>query len=190
MKPMENSVEIILAVPEDVPEIMELMNEVYGQMEEKSWYYPDGEPEVRMCVEGRGFGLKAMVDGVIAGFFLASYPGERPGNMGSYMNFGQQDMALVAHMDSAMVRKGYRGLGIQKKLMAKAEELLLGTPYRHLMGTAHPDNVYSVNNFRKLGYEVIAEDLKYGGLRRYVFYKRLVTVPYSHSYEQKSMEIT
>ena len=38
---------------------------------------------------------------------------------------------------------------------------------------AHPENIYSVNNFLQLDYEIVAEDNKYGGLPRYVFYKKI-----------------
>ena len=40
------------------------------------------------------------------------------------------------------------------------------------MGTAHPDNVYSVHNFEQLGYKLVTKALKYGGLPRYIFCKK------------------
>ena len=72
-----------------------------------------------------------------------------------------------------MVDEEFRGKGLQKSLMEVAEEQLKFLGYHWLMGTAHPENVYSVSNFRKLGYEIVAEDLKYGGLPRYVFCKKI-----------------
>ena len=41
------------------------------------------------------------------------------------------------------------------------------------MGTAHPENIYSVNNFLQLDYEIVAEDNKYGGRPGYVFFKKI-----------------
>ena len=35
------------------------------------------------------------------------------------------------------------------------------------------DNKYSVDNIKSLGFEIVCEKLKYGGLRRYVFIKRI-----------------
>lgn len=72
-----------------------------------------------------------------------------------------------------MVDKKFRGRGLQKKLMEVAEERLELLGFRWLMGTAHPENVYSVHNFQKLGYEIVAEALKYGGFLRYVFCKEI-----------------
>ena len=57
--------------------------------------------------------------------------------------------------------------------MEVAEEQLRSAGFHWLMGTAHPNNVYSVHNFRKLGYEIVTEALKYGGLPRYIFCKEL-----------------
>lgn len=79
----------------------------------------------------------------------------------------------VAHMEIAMVRSAYRGNGLQKKLMEAAEEQLRSAGFRWLMGTAHPDNVYSVHNFEQLGYKLVTKALKYGGLPRYIFCKKI-----------------
>ena len=73
----------------------------------------------------------------------------------------------------AMVRSAYRGNGLQKELMEAAEEQLRSAGFRWLMGTAHPDNVYSVHNFEQLGYKLVTKALKYGGLPRYIFCKKI-----------------
>ena len=80
---------------------------------------------------------------------------------------------VIKYGGSAMVDEEFRGRGLQKELMKTAEEHLKFLGYHWLMGTAHPENVYSVNNFKKLGYEIVAEDLKYGGLPRCIFCKRI-----------------
>ena len=44
---------------------------------------------------------------------------------------------------------------------------------KYMCATAAPDNKFSVNTFENLGYSVIADKLKYGGLRRYVLMKKI-----------------
>jgi len=44
---------------------------------------------------------------------------------------------------------------------------------KYICATAAPDNKYSVNTFEKLGYNIMADKLMYGGLRRYVFMKQI-----------------
>ena len=90
-----------------------------------------------------------------------------------YIQRFNRKIIVVKYGGSAMVDEEFRGRGLQKELMKTAEEHLNFLGYHWLMGTAHPENVYSVNNFRKLGYEIVAKDLKYGGLPRYVFCKKI-----------------
>lgn len=157
----------------DVPAIFSIMEQACSLMQNPEWYVIEDIPYLKKHVEQEGTILKAVVDGVLAGFLVIRYPKEAEDNLGSYVSLTAQERELVAHMESAAVRPEFRGMGIQKKLMKKGEEMLANTEYTYLMGTAHPDNVYSVNNFRQLGYEIIAKENKYGGLSRYVFYREI-----------------
>lgn len=162
-------VQIEYATLDDLTTIMQIMHTALELVEDKSWYAVDGEEFVRKCIEGQGFTLKALVEGNIAGFLTIRYPWKEEDNLGDYIGLSEEEKMFVAHMESAAVLPEYRGLRIQNKLMAKGFELLKETDYKYVMGTAHPDNIFSVNNFQKLGYEIVADVKKYGGLRRYVF---------------------
>ena len=125
-----------------------------------------------------GFGLKAeavAADGrkELAAVFVARTSDLGDENLGSYLEPDDLQLSLVAHMEIVMVRSSYRGNGLQKKLMEAAEEQLRSAGFRWLMGTAHPDNVYSVHNFEQLGYKLVTKALKYGGLARYIFCKKI-----------------
>ena len=78
-----------------------------------------------------------------------------------------------AHMEIAMVRKEYRGQGLQRKMMEESEQILKEQGYHYLLGTAHPDNVASVNTFLKLQYEQVMTKEKYGGMKRSIFCKEI-----------------
>lgn len=168
----EKQIEITRAVTDDIPKIMNLMERSLSLAPDQSWYAADSEEFVREHVSERGFILKAVAGEEIAGFLLVRYPGKDSDNLGSYTGLDETGKQLVAHMESAAVDPAFRGMGIQKKLMAQGEECIKNTKYKYLMGTAHPENKFSVNNFLKLGYEIIAEDKKYGGYPRYVFLKK------------------
>lgn len=165
----DREVKIEYAKLKDLPVIMDIMNKALELVEDKSWYAVDSEEFVRNCIENQGFTLKAIVEDNVAGFLTVRYPWKDDDNLGDYIGLSEDEKMFVAHMESAAVLPEYRGLRIQNQLMAKGLELLLETEYKYVMGTAHPDNVFSVNNFYKLGYEVVADVKKYGGLRRYVF---------------------
>ena len=162
-------VKIEYATLADLPVIMNIMHKALELVEDKSWYAVDSEEFVGKCIEGQGFTLKALVEGEFAGFLTVRYPWVDDDNLGDYIGLSEKEKMFVAHMESAAVLPEFRGLRIQNQLMAKGFEVLKDTEYKYVMGTAHPDNVFSVNNFLKLGYEIVADVKKYGGLRRYVF---------------------
>lgn len=170
---MSTAITICSADETDVSRISEISEEAYRQMGHKDWFYRDDIECIRRHISQEGFILKAVVSEEIAGFLTVRYPGEAQDNLGTYLKLPPEEMQLVAHMETAAVEKNYRGLGIQKKLMEEGEEMLKKQCYKYLMGTAHPDNIYSVNNFLKLGYERIAEDEKYGGLPRCIFCRQI-----------------
>ena len=145
----EQTIEISLVKEEEIPVMLELMNTIYQELPDKSWFSMDSEENLIRYMSTSGFALKA------------------------HMNLKEKDLERVAHMEIAMVDKKFRGRGLQKKLMEVAEDRLELLGFRWLMGTAHPENVYSVHNFQKLGYEIVAEALKYGGFLRYVFCKEI-----------------
>ena len=166
-------VKIEYAKMEDVPVILHIMDVAFKLIANPDWYCLDSEELVRAHIGEAGFTLKAVVDGEIAGFLSVRYPGTEEDNLGGYIGLGEEKKDLVAHMESAAVLPEYRGLRIQNRLMAEGFEILKNTEFKYVMGTAHPDNVFSVNNFLKLGYEIVADVEKYGGLRRYVFSKTI-----------------
>lgn len=170
---MDRKIVIQKATKEDTPAILALIKGVYAGIPDKTWFALDEDEDFIRNLERTGFGLTAFVDGELAGIFIARCTELGDGNLGHYLQLQPEELVKVAHMDVAMVRKEYRGLGIQKQLMEKAEEILMEQGYCYLMGTAHPDNVYSVNNFGKLGYRLVVKTLKYGGLPRCVFCKEV-----------------
>ena len=158
---------------EEAVQALELIHEVYREIPEKSWFSLDGDKELLGYMTGTGFALKAVEESKIEAVFVARTTNLGEENLGKYLNLSPEEMREVAHMEIAMVRATYRGQGLQKRMMQEAETRLKEAGYHYLMGTAHPENVYSVNNFKKLGYEIVAEDLKYGGLPRCIFCKRI-----------------
>lgn len=174
MKEMSDSIEITYADENDVPIIMEIIKNAKSRVPDPAWYCADDEDFVKSHIKDEGFILKAVIEEVLAGFLTVRYPKRAEDNLGVYLQLPDDEMMQVAHMETAAVRPEYTGRGIQKRLMERGEEVVRETSCCHyLMATAHPENVYSVNNISKLGYEVVAEDMKYGGMPRYVFCKKI-----------------
>ena len=154
----------------------DIIQSVWRGMDHKDWYLADNSDYTyHMLTSGEGLGYKAIETetGAVAGVFLAVIPGLSEENMGRDAGFPEEELPKVAHMDTAAVLPQYRGHQLQYRLMQAAEADLRAMGFRYLMGTIHPDNVYSMNNAMKQGYRIIGEKLKHGGKRRAILLKEL-----------------
>ena len=107
----------------------------------------------------------------MAGFLLVHYPKTSLENLGNDLGWSEAKKALVAHMDTVCVLPAHRGYGLHRQLLVWAEEYLKATSYCYYLTTVHPDNYYSLHNFQKNGYQIVATKTKYGNLPRHILYK-------------------
>lgn len=174
----DQKIVISLVEKKEVLKVLDFMNGIYEAIPDKSWFSMDSRDNLIRYMTDSGFALKAEIlppdrENELAAVFVARTSELGEENLGAYLELGEKELGQVAHMEIAMVGNEYRGRGLQKKLMALAERQLKESGYHWLMGTAHPENVYSVHNFQRLGYEIVTEALKYGGLPRYIFCKKI-----------------
>ncbi len=157
----------------DIPGLLALMNRVYEEMEHKEWYVTDDREFLLAHLEREGFLLKAeeKSGGVLAGFLAVRIPRLAEDNLGRCLGYSPDQLLWTAHMESAAVASGFRGYGLQGRLMAEAETILAEKGFCRLLGTVHPDNCYSRNHFLRLGYHAAARREKYGGLSRDIMEK-------------------
>lgn len=156
----------------DVDKIMEIMNEAVDKTK-PDWYAIDDRDFVCRHINDEGVTLLAFCKCEITGFMIVRFPKLNDDNLGQYISLDNEELLKVAHMESVAIDKRYIGLKLQQKLMIAAEKSIDKSGYKYIMATAHPDNKYSVNNFKVLNYKVVAEDIKYGGLKRIIFVKNL-----------------
>lgn len=148
---------------EEVHKYLEFLHEVKAMMEQDEWFFLDPDEEVYEMMERDAMGIWLAEDGArIAAVFCVVYPGMEKFNLGYDLNFGEEDLNRVVHMDTAAVHPDYRGQGLQQRMMLHAEQELEG---RILMCTIHPDNRYSLNNVLKQGYSIEKKTEKYGSIR-------------------------
>ena len=175
MRTEEREFRIERAVAEDYQVFADIIGTAWQAMDHKEWFMADDEAYIyRMLTTGRGTGYKAIDQktGAVAGVFMAVAPGLDESNMGYDIGLGEEELPLVAHMDSVAVLPEYRGHGLQRRLMEAAEADLGAAGFRYLMCTVHPDNCYSRSNVVRQGYQAMTVKEKYGGHVREIFLKR------------------
>lgn len=160
------------AVEEDVPEIVRLMQEAAGQLEDKTLFVCDDADFVRQHIAKRGFVVIACTeDGVIIGSLLLRYPGMDADNLGRDMGLDDANLRKVAHVESAVVAGDYRGNGLQGLMLQYAEKLLDRKRYQYLCATVSPNNPASFLTLEQNGYRCIMTKEKYAGYLRRIYCK-------------------
>jgi hypothetical protein len=84
----------------DVVGIMKVMNEAQGDKEHPDWFVADNEDYIRAHLKEHGFVVVAeSSEEEIAGFFLIKYPENKEDNLGTYLDFDEEQLVHVAVMD-------------------------------------------------------------------------------------------
>lgn len=161
---------IQLATPADVETIDRIMQFTVQNIKNRDWFFDDDIHFIRRHINSaEGYTLKYMVDGEIAGFLIIRYPGGDDDNLGLYLNLTDEQLQTVAHMESTCVLPQYRGRRIFQQLTARALEIERAkNRTRYFMGTAHPDNQYSMNIFLQSGFHIAKTVRKYDNWLRNV----------------------
>ena len=148
---------------DELDKYLEFSHVVKNMMAEDDWFFLDPDEEVRqMMAQDRMDIWLAEDEKRIAAVFCIVYPGMENFNIGYDLGFSEEDLKRVVHMDTAAVHPDYRGRGLQKRMMAHAEQELEG---KILLCTIHPDNRYSLNNVLKLGYTIEKKTQRYDSVR-------------------------
>ena len=156
----------------DTDRYIALLTYIKSQMTQTQWFYIDEPDYIRQTLADGTMEVWFAEDGdTIAGAFHIIHPGLHPDNYGYELDFSQEDLLKVIHMDSAAVHPDYRGHKLQHRLMALIEEdLKIRCPDSILLTTVHPENLYSLCNVQSLGYTVAKRLAKYGS-ERYILRK-------------------
>ena len=148
---------------DEVEAFLAFTHEVQDAMPDTAWFALDPDEELReLTADGSMEFWMAESEGRLAAVFSIIRPGLRDFNLGYEIGLSEEELLRVIHMDTAAVHPDYRGRGLQKRMMALAEENLRG---RILLCTIHPDNRFSLGNALKLGYRIEKRVARYDSVR-------------------------
>lgn len=157
----------------DTEQLVRFLQEVKDGMQNPEWFYLDPPEAVRKMMADGTMELWVAVDGdkiVAAVDFLR--PGLVACNYGYDLNFSEADLLRVINMDNVAVHPDYRGRGLQRILIDRAEKQLREEGNYILLCTVHPDNHFSLRNVLAQGYQIRKKTAKYGSVR-YVLQKNI-----------------
>ena len=147
----------------DLEAFLAFTHDVRDAMPERAWFALDPDEELRdLAAEGDMEFWMAEQGGTLAAVFSIIRPGRRAFSLGLELGLTAPELDRVVHMDTVAVAPEFRGMGLQRRLMALAEAELRGSI---LLCTIHPENRYSLENARTLGYRVEKRIGRYGSVR-------------------------
>lgn len=157
-----------------IDKIMELQKVIIDNIEDKQIYANSEKHEFLDAIvhKGKILGVVTEEDELIAmGVYIKNNYDEH--NYGYDIGLEGEELLKVGQIESTVVLPEFRGNRLQKIICEELEKVALDDNVSIIASTASPYNKFSVNTFLNLGYEVKADKLKYGGLRRYVLVKNL-----------------
>ena len=158
-----------------IDKIMKLQEDVYTRLENKDFFVCSDKKEFETAINEKGIILGCVSleeDELIAIGAYIEY-GYDEHNYGHDIKIQGEELLKVGQIESTMVLDDYRGNKLQKIMCESLEEISKTAGMNCICATVYPDNKYSLNTFKKLGYNVMEDKLKYGGLRRFVLMKEL-----------------
>lgn len=158
-----------------IEKIMELENAIYEGLSNKDFYACSTQEEFKSILNGKGkiIGCVSIEnDELIAMGVYVEYKYEEH-NYGYDVNIKGENLLKVGQLESTVVSENYRGNKLQRIICEYLENIGKDAEIKYICSTVAPDNKYSLNTFIELGYKIVIEKLKYGGLRRYVLMKEI-----------------
>ncbi|MCR5703770.1 MAG: GNAT family N-acetyltransferase [Eubacterium sp.] len=162
-----------LAKERDVFAIDTVMRTVERALENPSFFVGDDLEFIKKHIKDEGRTILAKDQGKVVAFLILRFPKQNEDNLGRDIGITKEELLRVVHMESVGVLPEYRGKGLQEKLLAHAEELLLDEDFCYYMATVAPGNIPSQKNFEKKGYECVLMKEKYGSLLRRIYCKKV-----------------
>ena len=171
------SIEILEATEKDLLDIIKLKQDIWNEMEHKEWYVIDGTNEafLKKLLQNEGLILKAIEKekNNIIGFLIVEKK-ISPNSQLAQIIFPLKIEECI-EISNVGVHPNYRGRSLQRKMIQKAERLMLkkDNQIKFSLATVHPDNQASLHNLITLDYQVKMEAELYHGKKRYIVVKKL-----------------
>ena len=155
--------------PDDLQTIIDLNETIYAALPDQSVLRHNSPEMIASCLEEPNVTLGIWDGNLLVAIGMLYVPQ-------CLEEDHAHDLDLVGEYKSAnqklfLVREGYRGLGLQRKLILEVEKIAIEMGYNLLCTTVAPNNTFSINNFVKEGYIYATTETKYGGLVRNLYYK-------------------
>ena len=153
--------------------ICALQEEAFAHMENPDILRRNSRETLAACLAEPHYTLGAFHGDRLAAFAMLYDGGSTEENIGRDIGLPAEELDGVMNMKLVIVSPDYWGNGLQVRLMLALESVAAARGKRLLAGTASPANEHSCRNFLKAGYAFHSRKVKYGGLVRDIYCKKI-----------------
>lgn len=168
----ENQIILKKLNKDSIPVMLEIQEEAFKVLEDPDLLRRNTYETLEVCFNEKSLVLGAYIDGEIAGFGILYDAGKDKENL-AYSLDDVSDVENYVNVKLTIVRPAFRGKGIQRLLIEKLVEYAAKEGFKGACSTVSPKNNFSSNNLTKCGFEAVKTLVKYGGMKRILFYKKL-----------------
>ncbi|EMR05272.1 hypothetical protein C772_02739 [Bhargavaea cecembensis DSE10] len=158
---------------EQLPEILDLQEQVIGALEVKERLQPLTEEEFRFILDGNGEMIGVYADGEMIAWRAMLVPDNDHEGLGRDVGVPEEEIGKVIYQEISAVSPKWRGFSLQTLMGLVLMDRVDAERYRYVCSTVMPGNIPSLKDKFRQGLEVRALKEKYGGKLRYVFFKDL-----------------
>lgn len=158
--------------PDHMDSILRLQHIVLQTMENDNFLSPLTKEEYEYSI-AHNLMIGAFVDNKLIAFRALALPPMDDDHLGIDIGLSSEKLGKVVYQEITNVHPDYRGFGMQKKLGVIIMEILDASTYTHVCATVAPFNIPSLKDKLSQGMVIGSLKKKYGGMLRYVFYKKI-----------------
>lgn len=157
-----------------IDEIMDLQNNIYEGLLNKDFYACSDKEEFENILINNGtiLGCLSSKDNKLIAMGVYVEYGYEKHNYGYDIDIQGDSLLKVGQLESTVVSEEFRGNRLQRIICEELESICIGSGKEYICATVAPMNKFSLNTFINLGYKIMVEKQKYGGLNRYVLMKK------------------
>lgn len=164
---INENIRLVKANINNFDEIVAFQSEVIDKLYNKEFFTPLNETELKFPLMNNGIVYLLYDEDLVVGLFVLTINPLK--EIIKEYEFGDNDFAIF---DSVMIRDTYRGSHLQQQGMKLLDEDAKRIGIKTIVATVHPQNIYSINNFKKMSYEYVKQINIHGG-ERIIFRKDL-----------------
>lgn len=169
MNKMKENLIIRICTMDDLEAVMELQDRINKGMNNPDWFAATSREENIFFLQEPNTIYGVFDRDKLIAYSSIGFPGKEETNLGWDLGWPQECTLRCATLDTIVVDKDYRGMGLQRTLIQLCvKHVKQIMPDCIVLTTICPDNIYSLRNAQAEGFEVLMRKLKYGGVDRYI----------------------